>query len=110
MITANLKTDLPLGIVPVRLFFDAGLIPNSNPSITNSGSTTLIYDGGVELYVIKDIVSVYYPIIMSSDFQNYLLNTFGRKEFFSRSLSFTFQLQNVNWLKAPSGILKTITN
>lgn len=110
MATVNLKTDLPFGKVPLRLFFDAGLIPNANPSITNSSSTTLLYDGGVELYVIKDIVSVYYTAIMSKDFDNYLLNTFGRREFFSRSLSFTIQLQNVNWLKAPGTILKSVTN
>ncbi len=110
MATMNLKTDLPFGKVPLRLFFDAGLIPNANPSITNSSSTTLLYDGGIELYVIKDIVSVYYTAIMSKDFDNYLLNTFGRRAFFSRSLSFTIQLQNVNWLKAPGTILKSVTN
>ena len=110
MITTNLKTDLPLGKVPLRLFFDAGLIPNETPSMTNSSSTTLLYDGGVEVYVLKDVISIYYPIIMSSDFQNYLLNSFGRREFFSRSLSFTFQLQNINWLKAPPTILKMVTN
>jgi len=110
MAAVNLKTDLPLGKVPLRLFFDAGLIPNDNPIMTNSSSTTLLYDGGVELYVIKDIFSIYYPIIMSSDFQNYLLNTFGRREFVSRSLSFTFQLQNINWLRSPSTILKQVTN
>ncbi len=110
MATINLKTDLPLGKWPIRLFFDAGLIPNATPSFTNSSSTTLLYDGGVEVWLSKDIVSVYFPLIMSSDFQNYLTNTYGRKNLYTRSISFTFQLQNINWLKTPSRLIKSAVN
>ncbi len=110
MATINLKTDLPIGKWPVRLFFDAGLIPNATPSITNSSATTLLYDGGVEVWLSKDIVSVYFPLIMSSDFQNYLTNTYGRKNLYARSISFTFQLQNINWLKITSGVLRSSIN
>ncbi len=110
MATLNLETDLPLGKLPIRLFFDAGLIPNTNQTATNIKSTTLLYDGGVEVYLIKDIVSVFVPVLMSSDFQNYLDNTYGHKNTFVRSLSFTLQLQNINWLKAPSSALKLVGN
>ena len=110
MAAMNLKTDLPLGKLPIRLFLDAGLIPNANPTATHPGSTTLLYDGGIEVYIIKDVISIYYPVIMSNDFSDYLNNTFGHRNVFSRSISFTFQLQNVNWLKAPPTILKAITN
>ena len=110
MATLNLKTDLPLGKLPIRLFFDAGLIPNAIPSVTNSSATTVLYDGGVEVYVIKDIISVYYPVIMSKDFQNYITDTYGHKNLVARSISFTIHFQNVNWLKAPSTILHTVVN
>ncbi len=110
MATVNLKTDLPLGKLPIRLFLDAGLIPNTNQSFKNTKSTTLLYDAGIEVYVVKDIVSFYYPVIMSSDFQNYITNTYGHKNLFVRSLSFNIHLQNINWLKAPSTILKTVAN
>ena len=108
MATLNMKTDLPLGKLPIRLFLDAGLIPNSTPDMTHPGSTTLLYDGGIEVYVIKDIISFYYPVIMSNDFQNYLINTYGKKNLFSRSISFTINLQNINWLKTTSMILKAV--
>ncbi len=108
MATLNLKTDLPLGKLPIRLFFDAGLIPNYNHTATNIKSTTLLYDGGIEVYFIKDIISVYCPVLMSSDFQNCLDNTYGHKNTFVRSLSFTIHLQNINWLKAPSSALKLV--
>jgi hypothetical protein len=104
----NMETDLPIKL-PIRLFFDAGLIPNANPNFTNSSNSTFLYDGGVEIVIINNVVSVYIPIIMSSDFQNYLTNTFGHKNAFVHSLSFTMQFQNINWLKAPGRVLKVAT-
>ena len=104
----NLRTDLPIKL-PLRLFFDAGLIPNLTPGITNSSSTTLLYDGGVEIPIINNVVSIYIPVIMSSDFQNYITNTFGHKNAFAHSLSFTMQFQNINWLRAPGRVMKIVT-
>jgi len=110
MATINLETDLPLKKWPIRLFFDAGIIPNSNPTLTNPNSNTIMYDGGVEIHLIKNVVSVYIPIIMSSDFDNYIINNYGKKNLFARSVSFTMQLQNINWLKAPEKAIKMGVN
>ncbi len=110
MAALNLSTDLPRIKLPVRLFLDAGLIPNATPTFKHSGSTTLLYDGGVEISLLSNVVSVYIPIIMSSEFQNYLTAAYGNKNVFGRSISFTLQLQNINWLKAPSRALKMVTN
>jgi len=111
MATMNLETDLPLPrYIPLRLFLDAGLMPNSNPGPTNSGPNTVLYDGGVELNLIKNIVNIYIPIIMSNDFQNYIINNFGKSKVFEKSVSFTLQFQNINWLKDPSKLLKTVVN
>lgn len=105
--TINIKTDLPLRSLPIRLFFDAGLIPNYNQSATNINAKKLLYDGGVEVYLNKDICSVYFPIIMSGDFRDYLNNTFGHKNVFVRSISFTLHLENINWLKLPHKLVST---
>ncbi len=108
MATINLSTDLPRGI-PFKLFFDAGIIPNINPTQSNNGSSTLLYEGGIELRLVKNLVSVYFPIVMSNDYQNYLKNTFGSKAF-ARSISFTMQLQDLNWLRMPEKVLKPTSN
>jgi hypothetical protein len=110
MATINLSSDLPKIGLPIRLFFDAGLIPNFSPTIAKNGATTLLYEGGIEIHSIKDVVSIYIPIIMSSDFQNYLKDSFGAKHSFERSISFTFMLQNVNWLRSSRNVLKVLAN
>ena len=105
----NMESDLPLGKWPVRIFADAGLIPNFTPTIANNRTTTLLYDAGLTVHLIKNVVSVYVPVVMSSDLQNYLRNTYGNKNAFTHGISFTLQLQNFNWLYAPSGFLKMVT-
>ena len=106
MAAINLETDIPK--IPIRLFFDAGLIPNPTPGIMHSSATTLLYDGGIEISLLKNVVSVYIPVIMSSDFQNYLTNTFGRKNAFARGISFTLQFQNMNWLRSTSALVSGV--
>lgn len=108
--TINLKTDLPLRNLPIRLFLDAGLMPNPLPDMKNPGATTLQYDAGVEVHVLKDLLNIYFPIVLSSDFRNYLDNTYGRKNVFQRSISFSLNLQQVNWLKAPAKLLYSSLN
>ncbi len=110
MATVNLKTNLPLKKLPVLLFFDAGIIPNQTPSLNTPGATTLLYDGGIEIQILKGVVSVYLPLIMSNDFQNYISNAYGHKNAFAHSVSFTMQFQNLNWLKTPATLLKTVIN
>ena len=108
MASVNLATDLP-GKFPIRLFLDAGLIPNNAPTQSNNSSTSFLYDAGVEVVILKNFCSVYIPVVMSNDYQNYLKNSFGNKSFV-RGISFTLQLQNINWLNTPSWLLKKVTN
>ncbi len=109
--TINLSSSLPLKRWPIRLFFDAGLISNANPSFTRSGSTTLLYDGGVtvSLRILNYGVTVNIPLIMSRDFDNYLTNSYGKSNVFARSISFSLHLQN-NWLRTPSTLLSAVAN
>jgi hypothetical protein len=107
MASLNLESDLPLGKLPVRLFFDAGLLPNYDQGFANINNRKFIYDGGVQVYF-SELVSVYVPLIMSSEFREHLTNSFGKKNVFARSISFTMHLQNINWLRAPSWALKNL--
>jgi len=106
LVTLNLKTDLPLGKLPVRLYLDAGTFAdaaNKNPS-----GNKFLYEGGVEIYTpFYNIVSVYIPLVMSQDFSDYLKSVYGDKRF-GKSIVFSLNLQNINWLKTPSKVLHTM--
>ncbi|MCD6013848.1 MAG: hypothetical protein K0Q79_3710 [Flavipsychrobacter sp.] len=104
--TINMQSSMPFVRLPIYVFFDAGLIPNANPTFKNSRSTILLYDAGLalDIRVLGIGATMYVPIIMSSDFDNYLTNTYGRKNVFARSISFNINLWQ-NWLKAPSTLI-----
>ena len=106
--TLNLTSDQPVRKLPARLFFDAGLIPNPTPSVNNPNETKFMFDGGIEVYVLKNAACIYIPIVMSSDLHNYLSTTYGNKNVFQRSISFYVRLQYLNWLKAPTGVLRAV--
>ena len=109
MATLNVSTDLPVKHLPLRVFFDAGLIPNFNPTIEHNSSTVLLFDGGIEVSLINNFLSIYVPVIMSSDFQNYLKDTYGSNAF-QRGISFSMKFQDINWLKSPVKFLKMAVN
>ncbi len=108
MAAVNLKTDLPKIGLPIRLFLDAGLVPNPNPGFNNVKSTLSLFDAGIEVYLSNDIVSFYFPLLMSNDFHDYLSSTFGNSKLFARSISFTIHLQNIIWLRTPSRLLTSM--
>lgn len=106
MATINAETDLPIPL-PVRVFVDAGLIPNYNPSFSNNKSTTFLYEAGLSVHLVKDFVYIYVPIIMSGEFKDYLKDNYGNKSF-ARGISFTMMFQGINWLNTPGWLLKKV--
>jgi hypothetical protein len=103
LLALNLKSDLPIKL-PIRLFADIGTY--TDPTI-NNGNAQALFDGGIEVHSFNDFVTVNIPLLMSSNFYNYLGNTFGAKNIIPRSISFCIKLNNVNWLKTPSEILRS---
>ena len=105
--TINAETDLPIPMVPLRIFVDAGVIPNYKPTYTNDRSTTFLYEAGLSVHLAKDFMYLYVPIVMSGDFKDYLKDNYGSKSF-GRSISFTLMFQNVNWLCGTRPALKRL--
>jgi hypothetical protein len=109
MATINLSSDLPFIRLPVKLFLDAGLMPNARPDMKHNSTTTLMYDGGIELSLVRNYFSIYFPVIMSGDLRDYITNTWGSKSF-AKSISFTLNLQNIDWLKSPTHTMRSLVN
>lgn len=101
----NLESDLPRIKLPIRLFLDAGLVPNTNPGFKNVKNTIFLYDAGVAIHLSRE-VSFYFPLLMSQDFRNSLSNKFGNKNVFAHSISFTLHFQDINWLRLPGRLMK----
>jgi hypothetical protein len=109
LLALNIKTDLPLGKIPLRIYLDIGSFADAKN--LNPEGTKISYVGGLELDLFKDAFSIYAPLVMSDDYSNYLTQDFGGgkgSSKFLRGITFSWNIQNVNWLRLPATAFKRI--
>jgi hypothetical protein len=66
MVSLSLKSDLP-GKLPVRLYANLATFNDAKQSYLNN--TAISYEGGIEIQLIRNIFTVYVPLIYSNDFK-----------------------------------------
>ena len=98
----NIKTDLPLKNLPIRLFADAATFADAGK--LNPSGNKVLFDAGLELYFF-DIINIYIPVIMSKDFNDYRKSISGKTGLLD-NISFSINLQQINWLKAPQSVFR----
>ncbi|MGN6566844.1 MAG: M1 family aminopeptidase, partial [Flavipsychrobacter sp.] len=105
MVALNLKSDLPIKL-PIRLFLD---VVDYSEAEANTTKGKILYDGGVEIHILKDVFTFNIPLVMSSELHDNLKSMYGSSQIFPHSLSFSIKLNNMNWLKSPSLFMKMIS-
>lgn len=101
LMSLNLKSDLPLGKLPVRVFADLGFTPSQPLSASNS--MQVAFDAGLEIYLF-DWASVYVPLFMSGNYNDYVKSIFP-KDRLLKTISFSINLGSIDWgtfLRSPS--------
>lgn len=99
----NLKTDLPLGKIPLRLYFDLSTFANA--ARENPSGNRFLYSAGFELHLLYDVLVINVPVVFSKDYKDYLKSIYPTNRLLN-TVSFTLNLQNINWLRSVSGGLK----
>ena len=94
--TLNLKTSLPFGMLPLRLFADIG---------TADGRGLLkqkvLYDAGLNLSLVRNIFEIYFPVVMSSDMKDVLkLNNIT----YGKTIRFTLNLNLLNPIQLKNNL------
>jgi len=101
----NLKTDLPLGKLPLRLFLNVGTFANA--AHENASGDRFLYEGGLELHLLRDVILIDVPLVYSKDYNDYLKSIYPTKRLLN-TVSFSIQLQNINWLRSVMGGLRVL--
>jgi hypothetical protein len=90
----NFSTSLPGKLlpvaVPIRIFFDVGTYAEAWKA--NAQTSRLLYAGGVQLSLFKNVLNIYAPLVYSSDFRDLI-----RSETFWRKLTFSIDIQNLDY-------------
>lgn len=93
----NVSTDLPLGKIPLRAY--AGVATFSDAAKLNPSGAKILFESGLELYL-SNYLSVYVPVFMSKDYQEYSESVLGKNAFL-KSISFSIHLEQIDWLNLP---------
>ncbi len=99
LVGLNIKSDLPFGSLPVRLYLDAGTYANA--ARVNPSGNRFLYSAGLELHALRDVFLVHVPLLLCSDYRDYLKSIYPDNQF-AHSITFSVQFQNVNWLRIIS--------
>jgi hypothetical protein len=90
----NVKTDLPFGNLPIRIFADLGTF--SNAKKLNPSESALLYVAGIEVYL-SDYFTINIPLVYSKDYKDYIDGILGKGSF-AKTISFSLNLGNIDWL------------
>ena len=102
---ANFKTDFPEKFnplqvlpfkIPLKVFLDVGTYAESWKK--NAPTGKFIYDAGLQISVLKDLVNIYFPIVYSKVYDNYFKSTIPDKRFW-KNVSFSIDIQNFSFSK-----------
>lgn len=100
----NMEMDIPDGFnplqklpikIPLKLFFDVGT--NGNVWKVNATDPRFLFDGGIQISLLKNTINFYFPIIYSKVYRDYFKSVPGN-QFFQR-MSFSINLADFNPFK-----------
>ncbi|NND95186.1 MAG: M1 family metallopeptidase [Flavobacteriales bacterium] len=96
IIAANVSSSLPITKeLPFQFYANAAYLGEN--SMTKEGGQdrdALIYEGGVKVSLIRNIVDFYFPLIVSEDLDEYLEASTGN---YWQKIRFTFNIEKLNF-------------
>lgn len=79
--------------LPLRLFADLGT--NDLCWRENAETEKLLYDAGIEFAFLNDCVHIYFPLLYSKSFRNYVNSVYADRKVL-RTMSFSINLQSIS--------------
>lgn len=97
LIALNMKTDIPIKGVPIRLYCDVSKYGGP----VDKEYSGFLYEAGVEVHLL-DYITVHIPIFMSKEYKEYKKFNLGNN--FFKAISFSHNLNSINWVR-PTDII-----
>ncbi len=103
---ANFTTTIPDAInplsvlpfkIPLRAFVDIGTQAGAWEKGTEEDR--FLYDAGLQLSLLKETVHIYFPLLYSRVFKDYIRSTIEKKGRFWKTVSFTIDISNFSFRK-----------
>jgi hypothetical protein len=105
LVAANFTSDFPKAFnplqvlpikIPLKIFVDAGTYAEAWQKNSNQGK--FIYDAGLQLSILKNLINIYVPILYSKVYRDYINSTITGSKFL-KNISFSIDVQNITLRK-----------
>ncbi len=103
LIAVNLNTSIPQIInpleilpikIPIKLFADIGTYAAAWQK--NQPTEKILFNGGIQFSLFKDIVQIYLPLVYSRSFKEYINSTISEKKVI-KTISFSIDIQKISF-------------
>lgn len=97
----NISTTIPNAVnplnlfpikIPLKLFLDVGTFADAWDK--NNANGRFLYDAGLQLSLFKNSINIYFPVLYSKVYKDYVNSTIVQKKFL-KNISFSIDLQNL---------------
>jgi len=89
--------------LPFRLFADVGSY--SEAWKKNSDLDHFLFEGGIQLSLLKETINIYLPLVYSSELKYYLQSYLPDKNRLLKRISFTIDIANFNLRKIDRNLV-----
>ena len=103
LIATNFTSSVPSAInplsllpinIPLRVFLDIGTYADAWKK--DAEGDHFLFDGGLQLSLLKNTINIYVPLVYSSVYKNYIQSTLEKKDRFWKRISFSIDIANFN--------------
>ena len=103
LIATNFTSAVPSSInplsllpfnIPLKVFFDLGTYADAWKK--DAEGDHFLFDGGLQLSLLKNTVNIYVPLLYSNVYKNYIQSTLEKKDRFWKRISFSIDIANFN--------------
>lgn len=93
----NFRSDIPLKL-PVRLMVFADVATFANAKQLSRYGNKVLFDGGLELHLFRDMLVFYAPLLMSRELSDYVKGSYAKNRLLN-TISFSLNIDRINWTK-----------
>ncbi len=103
----NIRSDIPIkfALLP-QLFLNAATFADAG--LKNTSGAKALYEAGLQFNLIKNLIKINIPILVSKDFKDYNRSVYAKNERWYRQISFSLSTNRIDFLRTQEALTKLV--
>ena len=88
---------------PLKVFLDIGTYAEAWKN--KAENDRFLFDAGLQISILRETINIYFPLIYSSVYRDYLQSTIPKNERFGKKISFSIDISNFSLRKIDRNLV-----